>query len=130
MKKINKLLSIFLTAALSVISCKNNFSELVNEAEYTNEKAYLSFGINESEERMVAPSVLAWEDVASIELTKNGSALKSWTSYAQMKADTSIVLDAGKYTFAVTLKDKDGGILQTGELKDVEIKGGNNTLNF
>lgn len=130
MKKINKLFTVLLFAALSVISCKNNFSELENEIEYTTEKAYLSFGINESEGRMVAPVALTWDDVSSIELTKDGAALKSWTSYAQMQADTSVVIDPGKYTFAVTLKDKDGDILQTGELKNVEIKAGNNSLNF
>lgn len=130
MKKINKLFTVLLFAALSVISCKNNFSELLNEAEYTNEKAYLSFGINESEERMVAPNPITWDDVSSIELKKDGSALKSWTSYAQMKADTSIVLDAGTYTFEVLLKDAAGDILQTGKLENVEIKAGNNSLNF
>lgn len=130
MKKINKLFTVLLFAALSVISCKNNFSELLNEAEYTNEKAYLSFGINESEERMVAPNPITWDDVSSIELKKDGSALKSWTSYVQMKADTSIVLDAGTYTFEILLKDAAGDILQTGKLENVEIKAGNNSLNF
>lgn len=130
MKKINKLFTVLLFAALSVISCKNNFSELENEIEYTTEKAYLSFGVNESEERMVAPNPITWDDVSSIELKKDGSALKSWTSYAQMKADTSIVLDAGTYTFEVLLKDAAGDILQTGKLENVEIKAGNNSLNF
>ena len=119
-------------AALSVISCKNNFIELENEN--TNEKAYLTFGINESSDRKITPSKLTWNEVNSIDLTKDSSVLKTWTTtaeksaYEQMKADTSVALDAGKYTFAVTLKDNDGDILQKGELKDVEIKVGENPL--
>ena len=136
MKKICKLFAVFLFAGLSVISCKNNFSDFENEIKNTNEKAYLSFGINENEERMVAPAPLTWAEVHSIELKKDDSSLKTWTvsaeasAYEEMKADTSVVLDAGTYNFTVLLKDADSNILQTGTLENVEIKAGNNPLNF
>lgn len=136
MKKNCKLFAVVLFAALSVISCKNNFTEVENEIENTNEKAYLTFGINESTDRKITPSKLTWNEVNSIDLTKDSSVVKTWTTtaeksaYDQMKADTSVALDTGKYTFAVTLKDNDGDILQKGKLKDVEIKVGENPLNF
>ncbi len=134
MKKIMKIFAAVLIAGLSFVSCKNNFSFDLELEE--NEKAYLSFAINEGEERKVAPDTLLWDEVDSIELTKNEADLKTWktstelSAYDQMKADNSIVVDLGKYNFAVTLKDINGDILQTGKINDFEIKGGKNLLNF
>ena len=136
MKKIIKLFAVLLFAGLSLISCNHNLTGSINDNKYTTEKAYLSFGINESEGRKVAPSTLTWDEVHSIDLKKDNSVLKTWTAedgksaYDKMKADTSVLIDAGKYTFAVELKDADGDILQTGKLENVEIKAGNNPLNF